>query len=166
MHADDVLRAPVAAGQATTGSDEVVVARIAPGLQISSRVANSAGLTASSSTIASTTRSHVGEVVEAGAAGEPGEGGVALGLGRAGRAATAFSSDLAIAARTPSDLLLAAADEHDVVPGLGEHLDDAAGHRPGADHADPADVVAQPAAPSPATGVSASATTTGLSGAS
>ena len=40
-----------------TGSEEVVVASTAPGLQISSSAANSACLTARSSTTASTTRS-------------------------------------------------------------------------------------------------------------
>ena len=47
----------VAAAHSITGSEEVVVASIAPGLQISSRFANRACLTDSSSTIASTTRS-------------------------------------------------------------------------------------------------------------
>ena len=40
-----------------TGSDDVVVARMAPSRQISSRFSNSAFLTARSSAIASTTRS-------------------------------------------------------------------------------------------------------------
>ena len=63
-----------------TGSDEVVVARIAPGLQISSRFSNSAVLILRSSAIASTTMSTPAEVVERGGAGEPAEHLVAGGL--------------------------------------------------------------------------------------
>ena len=47
----------VAAAHCTTGSELVVVARIAPGLQISSRFSKSARLMVRSSTTASTTRS-------------------------------------------------------------------------------------------------------------
>ena len=47
----------VARAQAMIGRDDVVVARIAPGLQISSRFSNSVVLTLRSSAIASTTMS-------------------------------------------------------------------------------------------------------------
>ena len=64
----------VAAAHSITGSEEVVVARIAPGRQISSRFSNSARLTDSSSTTASTTRSTVGEVLQRRGAADPGQG--------------------------------------------------------------------------------------------
>ena len=116
------------------------MARIAPGLQISSRFSNSVFLTLRSSAIASTAMSTRGEVVERGAAGEPAEHlvlGALLELAALDRLV-----ERALDRRPhPVDLVLGPADVDDVVPGLGEDLDDAGGHRAGADDADDVDVV-------------------------
>ena len=134
------------------------MARIAPGLQISSRFSNSVVLTRRSSAIASTTRSTVGEVLERGRSGEPAQHLLALGLlelaalDRPCRASARWSP------RTPVDLGVAAADVQHVVPGLGEDLDDAGRHRAGADHADLAMSRSQLRAASSADGVWSSGT--------
>ena len=124
------------------GSEEVVVARIAPGLQISSRFSNSVVLIFRSSAIASTAMSTWREVVERGGAGQPAEH---LGLGRLLElAALDGLVERALDGGADGvDLVLGAADVDDVVPGLGEDLDDPGGHRAGADHADQVDVVLQ-----------------------
>ena len=65
VHADDVLAdAMVARAQATTGSEEVVVASTAPGLQTLSSVSKSCCLTVRSSATASDDQIHVREGVE------------------------------------------------------------------------------------------------------
>ncbi len=68
----------VAAAHSTTGSDDVVVARMAPGLQISSRAANTARLTSSSSAIGLDHEIDVGEVLQARGAGDAAQRLVAL----------------------------------------------------------------------------------------
>jgi hypothetical protein len=122
-----------------TGRLEVVVASTAPGFTTSSSAANSAVLTARSSTTASTTRSQsarsssdVVPVVRARTASR-----VAL----LEPAALHGPVERALDAREHrGDLVLApGADDH-VVAGLRADLDDAAGHRPGADDADPPDL--------------------------
>ena len=130
----------VAWAHAMIGSDEVVVARIAPGLQISSRFSKSVVLIARSSAIASTTMS---TSLRSSSEVEP--------VTRASTSALAssvalprwicLSKFLVMAADDAVDLVLAAADDEHVVAALGEDLDDAAGHGAGADDADQLDVV-------------------------
>ena len=94
---------PVTAAHSITGRLDVVVASTAPSLQISSRFSNSACLTDSSSTTASTTRStpdrsssFVDPVIRARAASREASSSLPRW--------TAFSRLLAIAARTLSTL--------------------------------------------------------------
>ena len=133
----------VAIAHEMIGSDEVVVARIAPGLQISSRFSNSVVFTRRSSAIASTTRSQ-----SARSSSEVDPVSRPSTSSRADSSSLprwmALSSERSMVSRTPFDLGVGAADVQHVVPGLGEDLDDARGHRAGADDADPADVAAQP----------------------
>ena len=119
----------VAAAHSTTGSEDVVVARIAPGLQTSSSAANTARLTSSSSTTASTTRStsprsssRVVPVTRATAASRSSS----VSLPRT----TPLSSDLAQRRERRRHLRLAAPAHDHVQARLREHLDDAGRHRP------------------------------------
>ncbi len=93
----------VAAAHSTTGSEEVVVARIVPGLQTSSSAENAACLTPRSSAMASTTMSHSARpekstVVVMRPRVSSRSASVSLPL------TTAFSSDLRTAATAPSPL--------------------------------------------------------------
>ena len=84
----------------------------------------------------------LGEVLARGAAGEAAEH---RGLGLLVRTALGdgLVERLGDAGDDPVELLLRAADEDDVVARLSEDLDDARGHRSGADHADLLDRAAQ-----------------------
>ena len=83
-----------------------------------------------------------GQVVERRAAGEVAEDAVLLRLGQLAALDRLVQGALDRGAHGV-DLVGGAADVQHVVATLGEHLDDAAGHRAGADDADRADVVAQ-----------------------
>ena len=124
----------VAIAHSITGRLDVVVASTTPGLQISSSAAKSAFLTpAPRPPPRPPGRRRRGR--RAMRPGDPGQGGVAVGLGQ-----LAAHDGLVQRRRdrlgSRADLLRAAGDRDDLVAGLGEHLDDAGGHRAGADHAD------------------------------
>ena len=116
----------VAAASEMIGREEVVVARIAPGLQISSRFSNSMRLDLE------VLGDRLDDEVDVGrgrrARCVPVSRREHLARGRPPRACRAGSPCRATArwsARTPSTLVLAAADVDHVVAGLGEDLDDA-----------------------------------------
>ena len=124
------------------GSEEVVVARMAPGLQISSRFSKSVVLIGEVLGDRLDDEVDVPEVVERGGAAHPAEHLGLLLLG--GPAALDLLVEvLRDGGDDAVDLVLAATGEEHVVAGLGEDLDDAGGHRAGADDADEPDVVAQ-----------------------
>ena len=83
----------------------------------------------------------VGERLALGGAGEPAEHRRPWRPRRACRFSMSLVQPLVDAGDDAGDLVLATADEDDVVPGLGEDLGDAGGHGAGADHADLADLV-------------------------
>src|SRR3954454_18301904 len=156
---------PVSLASEMTGSDEVVVARIAPGLQISSRFSNSTVLTLRSSATASTTRSTSArsstdvEPVSRDSTWSRAESSslprwIALSSDFSIRAWTAATLSslrptyvtgkpaLANTSTIPGGLVtvpaaptLAAPDVRHREAGPGEHLDDPGGHGAGADDA-------------------------------
>ena len=147
-----------------TGSDDVVVARIAPGLQISSRFSKRACLTCEVLDDGLDDDVDVGEVVEPRRAGDPGERRVAVGLG--GLAALhGLLEALGERGAHGLDLGVGAGDVDDVVAGLGEDLDDAGRHGARADDSDLGDRAQRDAPLAVGPGVWASSTTCELPGA-
>ncbi len=106
----------------------------------------------------------VGEVVERGGAAGDRPSTSALASSVARPRWICLSKFFVTVATTPSTLSCERPTIADVVAGLGEDLDDAGGHRAGADDADLGDVVLAAAGPRRPDGVWSSATTAGLSG--
>ena len=78
----------------------------------------------------------VGQVVEVGRPGDPAQRRVAVGLGELAAHDALVERGLAAPRRPARTSPRPRVTRDDLVPGLGEDLDDAGGHRAGADHAD------------------------------